>query len=318
MVLTQIQEFKHIGMPGLQVNGKSPFSFTPALVNITGGIIEYPQHGNDTIAGSIGASNIGTGCTDIVNSQPNSTCTLGDLCGLFQRIINTINAIIFHGQQKTTGELWLGRACIKQCRRRMCEPALTHQVIGFDRLLQVIFMNTDCYAHVQMLRTFCNLSIDAQQVRFLQGFESEIIKTEITIVDNSAVQQLGIGFNYLHYLIRNQWHVFACCCIDVLMQGAHGIAEGFLCILMQVTHRNPGGQQGIIRVTGSKTRSSFSSKVIQLSSGYAIIDTFNGFFRDIVHIYQRTQSIGEFLNAGSDLIEFYGFFTAVSFYNKHG
>ena len=59
MVLAEIEELEYIGMPGLEIDGKSTFAFAAALVHVAGGIVEYAQHGDDPIAGAVGAADIG-------------------------------------------------------------------------------------------------------------------------------------------------------------------------------------------------------------------------------------------------------------------
>lgn len=53
MVLPEIKEVKHICMPRLEVNGKSPRSFVPTLIHIAGSVVENPQHWNQTIGSTV-------------------------------------------------------------------------------------------------------------------------------------------------------------------------------------------------------------------------------------------------------------------------
>src|SRR5258708_24330525 len=102
MVLTEVQESEYIGMPGFQVDGESAFAFAAALIYITGGIIEHAQHGDDAVAGAVGASDIGAGGADIMNREPDAACALGDLGCLFEGIVDSVDAVILHGEQEAT------------------------------------------------------------------------------------------------------------------------------------------------------------------------------------------------------------------------
>src|SRR5690348_9248867 len=67
VVFAQVEKPFDIGMPGFKVNGKGAFAFAATLVNITGRIVKYAQHGNNTVAGAIGAADIATGSAHIMN-----------------------------------------------------------------------------------------------------------------------------------------------------------------------------------------------------------------------------------------------------------
>ena len=54
-------------MPWFKINGKGALAFSASLINISSCIIEYTQHGNDTIRVSVRASYIGASCSYIVN-----------------------------------------------------------------------------------------------------------------------------------------------------------------------------------------------------------------------------------------------------------
>ena len=55
-------------MPGFEIDGESPFSFSTALIYVAGCVVKYFQHGNDTVTGTVGATNITTGSADAMDS----------------------------------------------------------------------------------------------------------------------------------------------------------------------------------------------------------------------------------------------------------
>src|SRR5688572_17177243 len=101
MILPEIKELKYISMPWFQVNSEGAFAFATALVYITGRIIKYTQHRYNAIAGAVCSFDITTGRADIMNIQTNTACRLGNERRIFQRFIDTFNAVIFHTQQET-------------------------------------------------------------------------------------------------------------------------------------------------------------------------------------------------------------------------
>src|SRR6201999_2166935 len=100
VVLAQIEELEYIRMPGLEIDRKSALAFTTALIHITRRIVVNAQHGDDTVAGAIGAAYIGTGGPDIMDGQTDAAGALGDLGGLFERVIDAIDAVILHGKKE--------------------------------------------------------------------------------------------------------------------------------------------------------------------------------------------------------------------------
>jgi hypothetical protein len=65
MVLLQLQKLKNICVPGLQINGERPFSFSSSLVHIPRCIVEHLQHWNDTVGGSVCPSDVGLLGSDV-------------------------------------------------------------------------------------------------------------------------------------------------------------------------------------------------------------------------------------------------------------
>mmetsp|Transcript_18776 Transcript_18776/g.50392 ORF Transcript_18776/g.50392 Transcript_18776/m.50392 type:complete len:212 (-) Transcript_18776:679-1314(-) len=105
MVLLQLEKIHHVSVPWLNVHRKRTFPFASALIDVSGGLIEIAQHGHQTIAASIGATNVGTFCTNIGQSHTNTASTLGDHCTLFQSVVDAVDTVILHRQKKTRRHL---------------------------------------------------------------------------------------------------------------------------------------------------------------------------------------------------------------------
>lgn len=96
MVLAEVQELKNIGVPRLQVDGKSTWTLVSSLVHISGSVVEHPEHGNNTVGGTVGTTNVGAGSTDAVHIEADSTSGLRNQCTCLKRVIDTFNAILLH------------------------------------------------------------------------------------------------------------------------------------------------------------------------------------------------------------------------------
>ena len=55
-------------MPGFEINRKCPLSFSTALIYVASCIIKYFQHRDNSVAGTVGATNIATCSADAMNS----------------------------------------------------------------------------------------------------------------------------------------------------------------------------------------------------------------------------------------------------------
>ena len=71
--------------------------------------------GMSPVAGAIGAAYIGAGGPDIMDGQTDAAGALGNLGGLFEGVIDAVDAVILHGKQEagTPSAVW-GRTGIEQ------------------------------------------------------------------------------------------------------------------------------------------------------------------------------------------------------------
>lgn len=54
MVLSQVKEVKDVSVPRFEVDGKGPWSFVAALVDVASCVVVYPQHWYKTIGCTVG------------------------------------------------------------------------------------------------------------------------------------------------------------------------------------------------------------------------------------------------------------------------
>jgi len=184
VVLFHVQEVENIGVPRFQIHRKRAFSFTPALIYVTRGIVEYPKHGHNAVGGSVGAFDVGTRCPNVVDTQTNPPRRLRDFGCLFECVINAFDRVIFHSQQKARTHLRLGCSGVKQRWRSVGKPFFGEQMVGLNSRVDVVHVNTHGHPHQHMLRAFGDAALCFQQIRLFQGLITEIIIAIIPVIND--------------------------------------------------------------------------------------------------------------------------------------
>jgi len=60
VVLPQVKEFKHIGVPGLEIDGKSTGALVATLVDVACGGVVRSKHRHDAVRIAVGSGNVGS------------------------------------------------------------------------------------------------------------------------------------------------------------------------------------------------------------------------------------------------------------------
>lgn len=218
VVLSEIEELEDVSVPWFQVDGESTWALVSTLVNISGSVVEYSQHGNNAIGVSVCTSNVSTSGTNSVDVETNTSSILGDHGTSLEGVVDTVNAVLLHVDQKAGRELCLWGTGSKESWRSVCKVFARHQVVCLDSTLDVLAVNTNSYTHNHMLWALCNLAVEAQKVGSLKSLESEVLVVEVPIVDNGRVE-LGL---VLH-------DTFVCCLADhggsLLISRVHIVVE---------------------------------------------------------------------------------------------
>ena len=81
------------------------FSLAASLVHIACRVIEHSQHRHDAIGCSISATDVTVGGTDVVDGEPNATCTLADDGTLLEGVIDALDAVLLHAHQEAAAQL---------------------------------------------------------------------------------------------------------------------------------------------------------------------------------------------------------------------
>ena len=143
VILAKVEIFEHIGMPRLKVDGERAWSFVAALIDVACRIVEDAKHGGQAIGRAICATNIRARGSNTVHVETNPACILRDHCTSLEGVVDTLDTIFFHVDQKARSQLALWSAGIEQGGRGMRKAFLGHEIVGLDSFLDIVAMDTD-------------------------------------------------------------------------------------------------------------------------------------------------------------------------------
>ena len=69
VVLAQVEEVKDVRVPWLDVHGKGTLALSTALVHVACRVVEDAEHGDDAVGRAVGAFDVGSRGTDVVNGE---------------------------------------------------------------------------------------------------------------------------------------------------------------------------------------------------------------------------------------------------------
>ena len=115
-------------MPGLQLDRKGTRTLA-ALIDLTSRIVEDTEHGNNPSGLSIRALDTSILATNIVNAETNATRPLRNLSTIAKGLVDALNAVIVHREEKARRELRVLRARIEERGSRMNELALRKEIL---------------------------------------------------------------------------------------------------------------------------------------------------------------------------------------------
>ena len=317
VVLLQLQEVEHVGVPGLQVHGEAAFALAAALVHVTGRVVEDAQHGHDAVAGAVGAFDVAALGAQVVHAEADATGALADLRALLQRVVDAGDAVVLQLQQEAAAHLRLGCARVEQGGRGVGVPAFAEGVVGGDGALDVALVDAHGHTHEHVLRTLHHLAVQAQEVAALEGLEAEVVVVEVAIVDDGAVQHVGVLLDDLVYIIGEQRGRCAGLRIDVGVEVLHGLAEGLLGVLVQIAHGDAARELRVIRVFHRHGGGHLGGEVVELGGGDTVEDAVDHLEGDLGGIHDGIQLVAQFLHPGGDLVELHCLPASVALDNVH-
>ncbi len=317
VVLLELEEVEHVGVPGLQVDGEAALALAAALVHVAGGVVEHAQHGHDAVAGAVGALDVRALGAQVVHAEADAAGALADLGALLQGVVDAADAVVLQLQQEAAAHLRLGGAGVEERGGGVGVPALAQVVVGADGTLQVLLVDADGHAHEHLLRALHHLAVHAQEVAALQGLESEEVVAEVAVVDDGAVQRIGVLADDLVHVLGDEAGLLAGLGVHVVVEVLHGLAEGLLGVLVQVADGDAAGELGIVRVLHRHGGGHLGGEVVELGGGDAIVDAVDHLHGDHGGIHHGVQSIAQLLHPGGDLVELHCLPAAVALDDVH-
>ena len=118
----------------------------------------------------------------------------GDQRTLLQGIIDALNAVLLHLQQKARRHLRLRCARVEESWCGMCEEFPGHQVIGLHSRCYIAAVDATRCTHDKVLWPLHTLSVHTKEIWFFQGFEAKVVVPEVTwltvtLTSNSAKEK---------------------------------------------------------------------------------------------------------------------------------
>ena len=151
-------------MPRFDIDGNSTFAFAAALIYITSRIIEHAKHRNNAVGNSACTFDVAPRGTNVMNAHTNTTRRLRNQSTAFEGVKNPSDAVFGHTQQKARRHLRFGRTGVEKRWCSVDKPFFAHQVVSFNRRLNILFVNAQRHTHKEMLWAFGYLSIGTNEV----------------------------------------------------------------------------------------------------------------------------------------------------------
>ncbi len=164
MVLAEVKELEDIRVPRLNVDGKGTGTLVATLVNVSCSVVEDTEHGNDTVADTIGTGNVGASSSDVVDVETDTTSGLGDHGAGLEGVVDTVDRVILHGDKETRRELGVGSTSVEEGGGSVCEELLRHEIVGLDGAFDVLAVDTNSDTHEHVLGTLSNLAVNTEKV----------------------------------------------------------------------------------------------------------------------------------------------------------
>lgn len=113
----------------------------------------------------------------ITQTTPIPASRLGNDGTLLEGVIDPLDRVVFHADQKARAQLGTRGTSIEQCGRGVRKPTVRQQVVGFNGSVNVILVDANRHTHQHLLGTLDDFAFYTQEVRSLQGLCSRGISS---------------------------------------------------------------------------------------------------------------------------------------------
>ncbi len=248
VVLSEVQKGKDISVPWFEVNGNASLALAAALVDVSGSVIKDAKHGNDSIGSSVRSANVGLACTNVVAGKTDSTGVFGNDRAVLEGVVDSVDRVLLHGQEKARGHLRGASSGIEQCGCGVGEVFLGEAFVGLEDAVNVVSVDSNGHTHEHALRSFGNHSIHLEEVGLFQSLVSKVIVFKVTGVVDGFVENVLVLHDRVVVFLGNKGAGLAGDGVNVVVEFLGQLRKDFNGRFLEIGNGNSGGKDGIIRV----------------------------------------------------------------------
>ncbi len=289
-------------MPGLQLDRKGTRTLA-ALIDLTSRIVEDTEHGNNAGCLTIRALDTSILATNVMDAETDATRPLRNLSTIPQSLVDALNAVIVHRQEKARRELRVLRTRIEERGSRMNELALRKEILGLLDLRKVVSMELNGDTHPHVLRTL----LLGKKVALLQRLEPEVVKEEVTTVVDHRLLRVTVLADDIVILIADR--------LRMVIQKLHAIQKSLRCVLLVIVDDNTSRKLALVRVLASLHHGTgLRGKLIEFRGLHSITELRADLLGDNIRIHV-IKTLRKSANATKNLVERNGLTLPITLHN---
>ena len=260
VVLSEVQKGEDIGVPWLEVDGNTSLALTTSLIDIAGSVVEDTKHRDDSVGSSVGSTNVGLASTNVVSGQTNSTGVLRDDGTVLEGIVNSIDGVLLHGQEKARRHLRSVGSGVEKGRSGVSEVSLGEAFVGVDDTVNVVSVDSNGNTHQHALGPFGDLSVHLEQIGLFQSLVTKVVVFEIPCVVDGFVKDVLVLHNGIIVFLGDEGTRLVGDWMDVVEEFRGKFRKGFDGRFLEVGNGDSSGKDRVIRVLGGEGCGGLGSK----------------------------------------------------------
>ena len=285
-VLTQVEEFLDVQVPGLKVGADRPLALAP-LVDRHGGVVGHLEEGHHALRLAVGALDVraeGTNAGPVVAQAASKLRQ--------ERIVldGTEDAVevVGHRGQVAAGELRTQGAGVEQGRSAAHEVEGRQQLVELDRArlaVDLVDRQAHRHAHEEDLRQLDTVALVVDEVAVVQSLQAKVGELQIARRIQRLAQalkviatQLRIEQLVLHTPEDEGTESLAVALPHLGLGGMTGSqVEVGQCLGAQLIHQQAGGDEGVVRLLLDQGARAHDQGGTHFLLGYPIVQVAQGF-----------------------------------------
>lgn len=97
-----------------------------------------------------------------MDAEANAARRLGNHSARLESVVDALDRILLHGDEKTGRELGVRRTGVEEGGACVREETLAHEVVRLDGALDIVTVDPNGDAHEHVLRTLCDTAVDPE------------------------------------------------------------------------------------------------------------------------------------------------------------